>query len=80
VSGYRDLVITDLADENAALREDNERLRAVQSELVDLLADLTWELFIVQKAGERQMLERVHTDITLDRVRQQVQQLREGAA
>ena len=80
MSGYRDLVITDLADENAALREDNERLRAVQSELVDLLADLTWELFIVHKAGERQMLERVHTDITLDRVRQQVQQLREGAA
>jgi hypothetical protein len=71
VTDYKNLVIADLADENAQLREQNGRLLSVQSDLVDLIADLAWQTFKVQRAGERQLLERVHTDATLERVRRQ---------
>ena len=66
MTNHKNLVITDRADENAALRDENARLHRSNMELVDLIADLAWNGFIIGKAGERELLERIHTEATLD--------------
>jgi hypothetical protein len=58
---YRDLVIPDLADDNAALREANRQL-------IDLVADLAYENSILRILLEREQFSRVHGDVTIARL------------
>ena len=59
---YRDLALSDLADENAALRE-------LRDQLIDLLADLTLENVRFRLLYDREFLSRFHGDVTIQRLR-----------
>jgi hypothetical protein len=60
----RDLVIADLADENAALRD-------VTDQLVDLLAEVTFENIQLRVLYDREFLARYHGDIVIARLERQ---------
>jgi hypothetical protein len=70
---YRDLVIADLADSEAALREQI-------AALVDVVADLAFENVVLRCLFERELVERIHTKGALERVRRQRAVIRAVAA
>jgi len=64
VSRYHDLVIADLADENA-------RLSANYAALLELATDLAFELCVARDLAGRQLRERIYADAQLNRIRSQ---------
>ena len=65
IDDYRELVIADLADENAVLRE-------VNGSLVDLIADVTLENVRLRVLYDCEFLSRFHGDIVIARLRRQL--------
>jgi hypothetical protein len=67
---YRDLTIAMLADSEAALREQI-------TTLVDTVADLVFENFLLRRLYERELVERIHGDAALARTRRTLREQRQ---
>jgi hypothetical protein len=70
---YRDLVIEELADAEAALRSQI-------TTLVDTVADLAFENFVLRRMYERELVERIHGDAALARTRRTLREQRHQEA
>lgn len=66
----RDLVIEELADSEAALREQI-------ATLVDTVADLAFENLVLRRLFERELVERIHGDAALARTRRTLREQRQ---
>lgn len=73
MSDYRDVVIEQLADSEAALREQI-------TTLVDMVADLAFENFLLRWLLERELVERIHGDAALARTRRTLRHPHQSAA
>ena len=67
---YRDLVIEELADREAELHEQI-------TTLIDTIADLAVENFLLRRLFERELVERIHGDAALARTRRALRELRQ---
>ena len=68
----RDLVIVELADAEAARREQIVTL-------VDTIADLAFESVLLCRVLERELIERIHGDATVARTRRALRERRQRA-
>ena len=62
MSHYHDLVIADLADENA-------RLVAENAALLELVADMAFEVGVARELAGQQLRQRIFADAALNRIR-----------
>ena len=59
---YRNLVIEELADSEAALREQT-------TTLIEIIADIAFENFVLRRMFEQEFVERIQADGVLTRTR-----------
>ena len=69
MSDYRDLVIEELADSEAAHREHIDRL-------IGIIANLAHDNYILRRLLQREMVARIHGDAALERARAARRELR----